>query len=274
MVELFEQQERTFDRQSSKGNQLKWSDGSLWYKADYTGYEGFAEYMVSHIMQYSNLQKEDFILYQTEEIHYKKSIYLGCESENFLPQNWQLITLERLFKLTYGESLHRSIFQIANEEERLKFLVEQTERITGLKDFGIYMSKMLTLDAFFLNEDRHTHNIAVLMDLEGNYAYCPYFDNGATLLSDTAMDYPMGEDVVDLIGGVKAKTFSVSFDEQLDIAERLYGQHVTFRFTAKDVDKLLEQEKNYSLEIKQRVKEILYQQMRKYKYLFQSKGGI
>lgn len=38
MVELFEQQIRTADRQSSKGNQLKWNDGDLWYKADYAGY--------------------------------------------------------------------------------------------------------------------------------------------------------------------------------------------------------------------------------------------
>jgi len=50
---------------------------------------------------------------------------------------------------------------------------------------------MLTLDAFFVNEDRHTHNIAVLMDAEGVYRYCPFFDHGAALLSDTTMDEEM-----------------------------------------------------------------------------------
>lgn len=39
MVELFEQNIRTNTRQSSKGNQLKWENESIWYKADYTGYE-------------------------------------------------------------------------------------------------------------------------------------------------------------------------------------------------------------------------------------------
>ena len=47
------------------------------------------------------------------------------------------------------------------------FLVEQIERITGLKEFGKYMNKLFTLDALILNEDRHTHNIAVLMNSQG-----------------------------------------------------------------------------------------------------------
>ena len=45
----FEQNIRTNDRQSSKGNQLKWKSEGIWYKADYTGYEGLVEYMISHL---------------------------------------------------------------------------------------------------------------------------------------------------------------------------------------------------------------------------------
>ena len=40
MVQLFEKSIRKNDIQSSKGNQLKWENDGLWYKADYTGYEG------------------------------------------------------------------------------------------------------------------------------------------------------------------------------------------------------------------------------------------
>lgn len=47
MIELFEQNERKADRQSSKGNQLKWENNGIWYKADCTGYEGLAEYMMT-----------------------------------------------------------------------------------------------------------------------------------------------------------------------------------------------------------------------------------
>ena len=56
------------------------------------------------------------------------------------------------------------MYRIPDHEERLRFLVQQVERITGLQNFGVYMNKLLTIDAFFLNEDRHMHNIAVLME--------------------------------------------------------------------------------------------------------------
>lgn len=36
MVELFEQNIRRNERQSSKGNQLKWENEGIWYKADFT----------------------------------------------------------------------------------------------------------------------------------------------------------------------------------------------------------------------------------------------
>lgn len=38
------------------------------------------------------------------------------------------------------------------------------ENYTGLKDFGVYLTKILEMDVFFLNEDRHTNNIAVIYD--------------------------------------------------------------------------------------------------------------
>ena len=60
MIELFEQDIQLNDRQSSKGNQLKWQgENGGWYKADYTGYEGFAEYMVSCLLEYSSLEKDE-----------------------------------------------------------------------------------------------------------------------------------------------------------------------------------------------------------------------
>lgn len=50
MVELFEQDIRTNDRQSSKGNQLKWKNNHIWYKADYAGYEGLADCNIGAIV--------------------------------------------------------------------------------------------------------------------------------------------------------------------------------------------------------------------------------
>ena len=88
MVELFEKDTMKNARQSSKGNQLKWRFRKNWYKADYTGYEGLAEYAVSCLLKESSLQPEEFIVYQTEEILYGKQRFRGCTSRDFLPEGW------------------------------------------------------------------------------------------------------------------------------------------------------------------------------------------
>ncbi|MDE6601729.1 MAG: hypothetical protein K2K90_06140 [Lachnospiraceae bacterium] len=268
MVTLFEGYAGETRRQSSKGNQLKWYSGEKWYKADYTGYEGLAEYMVSRLLQMSTMDRETFLLYDTVKIRYGEAVFLGCESDHFQPPGWHLITLERLFFQHYGESLYESIFRIREPENRAVFLVEQTENLTGLKEFGKYLSILLTIDALFLNEDRHTHNIAVLRDAFGKYHYCPAFDHGASLMADTKMDYPLETPLDKLYEKPKAKTFCRDFDEQLDVVENLFGQHLQFRFTNRDVEILLEKEPEYPAEIKKRVGELIRMQRRKYRYLF------
>ena len=268
MIELFEQDVRTNDRQSSKGNQLKWENDGMWYKADYTGYEGLTEYVISHLLSKTTLKRNEYVLYDLEQIKYNDSVYNGVSSSSFIEDEWQIITLERLFSITFGKSLYKMIYSISEISERLTFLVEQVERVTGLDDFGKYINKLLTIDAFFLNEDRHTHNIAVLMNGNGEFKYCPVFDNAAGLLSDITMDYPLGGNVYDLMKKVKAKTICTDFDEQLDVSENLYGNNIKMSFTHKDVRGLIEKADNYSDMEKERVENIIYEQMRKYKYLF------
>ena len=268
MVELFEQNIKTADRQSSKGNQLKWENAGVWYKADYTGYEGLSEYVISQLLKKSTLEPEEFVEYQLETIKYKSMEYKGVKCADFLEPGWQLITLERLFHNYFGQSLYKSIYSIRDYEKRILFLADQVKRITGLKDFGIYLSKLLTIDAFFLNEDRHMHNIAVLMNADGTFAYCPIFDQGAGLLADTRMDYPLDKDMFDLMKQCQAKTICEDFDEQLDLAEALYGTNLQFCFTKDDIDDVLQNANIYSIEERTRVREILLAQMRKYQYLF------
>ena len=268
MVRLLEKDLRNSPIQSSKGNQLKWEEDGTWYKADHIGYEGLAEYMVSSLLKYSDMDENEYIMYQTEKIEYKSSTYCGCKSRNFLPKGYQLITLERLFGSFYGGSLYRNIFKIQGVKERALFLTEQVEKMTGLKEFGRYLCRMLTVDALFLNEDRHMHNIAVLYDPAGVYHYCPIFDHGSALLSDLTVDYPIGEDSVELIPKAQAKTVSSSFEEQLDAVEELYGQTVSFSFDDRVITRLLDEESYYPEEIKKRVRDILLQQRRKYEYLF------
>ena len=186
----------------------------------------------------------------------------------------QLITLERLFQNHYQESLYKKIYALEDVKERVELLVDYVIRMTGLNDFGIYMSRLMTIDALFLNEDRHTHNIAVLLDPEERYHYCPVFDNGAGLMSDTVMDYPLTVSLWELYGSVSAKTVSRDFDEQVDAAETLYGQHIKFHYSYSDVCALLSKEPYYPENIKKRVRDILMEQKRKYQYLFVVQEGL
>ena len=116
------------------------------------------------------------------------------------------------------------------------------------------------------------HNIAVLLDPEGKYHLCPFFDHGASLLSDTSLDYPAdgSRDLYKMIDSVKSKTVSADFDEQLETVEALYGDTLQFCFTKKQVSALLEEEPHYDAKTKRRVEDILFDRMRKYKYLFRS----
>ena len=126
------------------------------------------------------------------------------------------------------------------------------------------------MDALFLNEDRHLHNLAVLMSNSGEFRLCPIFDNGAGLLSDTAMDYPLAGDPLKMKSSVLARTFHDSFDEQLDVSERLYGQHLRFSFARQNIVDLLLAENTYSEQIRCRVRDLILAQRRKYEYLFDS----
>ena len=268
MVELFEDNIKLFDRHSSKGNQLKWEKDGIWYKADYTGYEGLAEYVISQLLRKSTLRKDEFVIYELEQVRYKRQIFNGTKSDDFLKADWQIVTLQRLYKTKYNRNLMEDVWHIPETMDRLKFVVEQVEKLTKLENFGEYLSKLITIDAFFLNEDRHMHNIAVLMNGEGKFMLCPFFDQGAGLMSDTSLDYPIGVDPIIMMDEVKAKTICSNFEDALETAEKIYGYNLKFTFTKKDVTKIIDDVDIYSDEVQKRVEMIIFQQMRKYQYLF------
>ena len=267
MIKLLDENRKEQGRESSKGNQLKFSRDGIWYKADYTGYEGLVEYTVSKLLKYSDLSDDEYVDYDLEQIDYNGRIFNGCMSRDFT-NGKNLITLERLFKNTYNNGLNKMIYSIDDHTLRLKTMVEQVERTTGIREFGKYMSKMLTIDALFLNEDRHTHNIAIMTDGKGKYKLAPIFDNGAGLLSDITMDYPLEYDIVNMIDKVKPKTFSNDFTEQVDIAESLYGECIHFSFGYSDVKNIVDKADIYSEDIRFRVIELVMQMRRRYEYLF------
>lgn len=269
MIELKDGDLFIDSRTSSKGNQMKWhSEDGMWYKADYLGYEGLSEYVCSNLLKSSSLQDNEYVLYDTCSIKYKKSVFKGCVSNNFLGKGESLITLERLYSSMFHKSFLEAVFSIDDHTARLEYIVNTVKHLTGINDFGIYLAKLMTVDALFLNDDRHLHNVAVIRKTDGSFRTCPVFDIGAGLLSDTTIDYPIGEDIDQLIKECKPKTFCESFDEQLEICEKLYGRQVKFEFSRNDVISVLNKEEVYDKETKERVYDIIMEQRRRYSYLF------
>lgn len=260
---------------SSKGNQLKWELDGFWYKADGLGYEGLAEVVVSRLLEQTNIS--DCVLYEPVQIRWQERLYDGCRSKNFRKEEWQLITVEKLYRRMTGLSLAGEMAKYYEVEDRIKLMVQFVQHVTGLDDFGHYLSTMLEMDAFFLNEDRHTNNIAVLYcPKEAAYTYCPYFDFGAGLFSDMLGDYPLTKSVDDCYKTICAKPFSGDFDMQTDAAVKLYGRGMYFCTDRKNllgiVEKACKEYEENSVRpeaaaVAERVNEVVKMQVRKYGFL-------
>lgn len=268
MVKLNDLNMVEIDRASSKGNQLKWRDDFFWYKADNNGYEGLSEFLTSKLLHKSSLKNSEFIDYELEQIKYKSQIFNGCKSLNFLKPGCKIITLQRLFDSMSVDSLGNVLDSLVTTKEKIDYIVNNVVAFTGLKDFGEYLYKLFVIDALFLNEDRHTHNIAVIKNKDNTFDYCPIFDNGACLLSDTKIDYPYSENTIDLIKQVKPKMFDESFMDVINDLETVYGTNITFNYDEKDIDLLIDDIKIYDEKTLQRVKQILKYQRNKLIYFF------
>lgn len=252
---------------SSKGDQLKTCINDIWYKADRLGYESLSEIIVSKLLVKTNILS--FADYSFEQMQYQDRCYNACKSQGFLSENEKLITCERLFFLCTGKSLAEEMAR-QSIKDKISLFVSSIEGMTGLAGFGAYLTALLEIDTLFLNEDRHTNNIALIRNENtGLYRPAPIFDNGAALFSDTFMDYPLDMSIENCLKKVTAKPFSTDFDDQLEAAESLFGVSLHCHFSQKDVNEILEPFANiYEERILDRVRETLHWQMRKYQYLF------
>ena len=87
-----------------------------------------------------------------------------------------------------------------------------------------YLTLLFEVDALFCNDDRHLNNIAVI-EQDGRYGYCPIFDNGAGLLSNTQIS-PMDIAPKALIAVLRARPFHTTFTRQMNAARSLTGKQL------------------------------------------------
>lgn len=214
---------------SSKGNQEKWydKDTNKWYKLDQFGYEAFAETLISNLLEKSNIKNNtpfSFAKYEMEKLKVHGRERTGCSSDNFLKEGESIITLSHLFSRSLGGSLKTTLEKLPSDKKRIQYIAEETAKLTGLKDFPQYLTLLFEVDALFLNDDRHLNNIAVI-EKDGKYRYCPIFDNGAALLSNTQLS-PMDIEPKGLLKEVVARPFNTSFTRQMNTARELYGRQL------------------------------------------------
>ena len=231
---------------SSKGNQEKWKDGNRWYKLDQFGYEGLAETVISRLLETSNIETETpfrFARYRMERLHVHGRDRNGCSSADFLRPGESIITLSHLFR-RMERSLKDTLARLPSDKRRIAYLAEATAETTGLKQFPQYLTLLFEVDALFLNDDRHLNNIAVL-EKNGVFDYCPIFDNGAGLLSNT-QTAPMDIDPAELIRSATARPFQTTFNRQIIHARNLYGPQLQIpQFSEAELRKVLEEPLSY-----------------------------
>ena len=214
---------------SSKGNQEKWldKDTNKWYKLDQFGYEALAETLISNLLKKSNIETEtpfSFVKYEMEKLNVHGRDRTGCSSDNFLKNDQSIITLSHLFSRQLGMSLKNKLEKLPSDKKRIEYLASVTAEYTGLKEFPQYLTLLFEIDALFLNDDRHLNNIAVI-EQNGKFDYCPIFDNGAGLLSNTQF-YPMDIAPKSLVNDIVARPFNISFTRQINTTRALYGKQL------------------------------------------------
>lgn len=259
---------------SSKGNQMKWYQDGYWYKADAFGYESLAEAIVSYLLSFAGKHIE-YVVYEPVWIVAQGRRYRGCRSMEFKNPDEELVTLEHLHRSFTGQSLVKHLSYIGETRDKVAYTVEMVSHFTGIENFKEYLSLMLGMDAFFLNKDRHTNNIALLYDGKNDvYRCCPFFDMGLSLLSDTRQAYPVEVPVETCRKSVTAKPFCRDFDEQLDAAEELCSTFFHFELTKpeflRETRAFLDREDVsflYSEKERERVMEVLKYQAGKYLYM-------
>lgn len=214
---------------SSKGNQEKWFDAETnqWYKLDQFGYEALSETLISLLLEKSNIENDTpftFVRYEPVRIIVHNRERTGCISGNFLKEGQAVITINHLLSKVFGYSLKDKLLSLTSDKKRIAYLAEATKDCTGLDYFGEYLTLLFEIDSLFLNDDRHLNNIAVIKTGD-KYDYCPIFDNGAGLLSDTRLS-PMDIEPKALILSLRARPFNMSFTRQMNTARLLYGNQL------------------------------------------------
>lgn len=170
-----------------EGSQLKWAEGSRFYKIDKYGYESLAEALVSDLEGYiEDLPHVDYYHELKTVNGVKRQV---CWSENCIGVDESETTFyDVLVKCGVWGKL-----QDCNGIDAVNLIVDTVDKYMKRGDCREYLSKLIFLDAITLNPDRHLRNMSIIQDSNGDRRFMPIWDNGLCLLANTR-DYPLSMD--------------------------------------------------------------------------------
>lgn len=192
---------------TSDGTQNKYFKDGYWYKQDEYGGEGNAEALVSILLRASTLKPEEFVAYEHGIINGRK----GCRSKDFTRFGEEFITLYRFYQFMTGRKLNVDVNHLNTPGERADYVLNFFSRHCSL-DLSEYFSKIFTLDALILNEDRHFNNLGIIRRNNGSYRTAPIFDHGKSLLVGNMSIRPDME-ICECVRRTSAQPFSGSFEK-------------------------------------------------------------
>ncbi len=194
---------------TSEGTQVKYKKDDYWYKLNNRGNEGLCEYLVSKLLTFTDLAKDDYIVYEQGMINHKP----GCKSKNYLKKGEEFVTIYRLYYNEYGRNIAKYTSSMETMEERIEYVISFVKEIADI-DLNDYFRKVFTLDRLTLNEDRHFNNLALIYSERG-FECAPIFDNGVSLLTAN-QSVNWNFDIKDNVGRVVAKPFSGSHQKMYE----------------------------------------------------------
>ena len=258
---------------SSKGNQEKWYDKEInaWYKLDRIGFEALSEAVACEILRkYSNIEKElgyQIVPYRIDSVDVHKAKRNASISPNFLKEGQSIQTAYHILKRVLGSDYQKVLADEKTIPNRLKKIVDTIEAISGLQNFGQYLTLLFEVDALIANEDRHLNNIAIIEE-NGTYQYCPLFDNGEGFMLDN-VKYPFDVETKGLMKHLRAKPFQCRFGTLLSAARELYGTQLKITCTADEISEVIEAylewyQPMFRPFLKDRILDVMILQMKKY----------
>lgn len=244
---IIDERFRRYVGHGSLGMTNKYYMDGYWYKQNMRGYEGKSEYICTVMLDNSNVS--DYVRYEECLING----VAGCRSRNMLREKETLVTLSRLYSLTYGGDLKLKVNTYDKLRDRINYVLDFVYESTDL-DIYDYLGRVLKFDMLTYDVDRHFNNLAVIRTEQG-YRQAPMFDFGASFFS---MQHIFTEDMTleEKIRKMTPQPFASSFEEQAIFFE---GIRLKFDYDAIS-KKLMSETPN--------LQEIVVANMEKYKNIF------